>query len=138
MTDFIFPNFAKAIKNEFKDETRWELEFADFKLAETNDYVFLHLSPESRQKMFDIHEQAFRATKDIGSETPNGKFRHFPYDPHISIIKIEPEQAMKALSEIQKNMSGVQMPVTKYEITKQIDDENGFANFPIICEIDLK
>lgn len=138
VTESDFPRYIEALQNEFKNDAKWELEFSDFRLAATGDYIFLHLSPESTKKMFEIHERALKATTDIGTEIPPGKFRHFSYDPHISIIKLEPENATKALSAIQKDMLGVKMPVTKYVLTKQTDDEKGFSNFPVVCEIGLK
>lgn len=105
------PNFIEALVNEFKNDTSWELEFADFRPAKTNDYIFLHLSPESWQKLFDFHERAFLVTKGIGLEIPSGnKFRYFEYDPHISIIKLAPEDMGKAIGFIKEDFLGEKSP----------------------------
>ena len=132
------PRFIEALRNEFKSDTSWELEFADFRQSETNDYIFLHLNPRSQQKLFNLHERAFSATKSIGLEIPSGnKFRHFQYDPHISIIKLTPEDMEAALSLIREDFVGVKMPVMRYVITQQTNDEEGFSYFPVIDEINL-
>ena len=133
------PKFIEALINEFKGDKPWELEFADFRSSSTNDYIFLHLSPASRQKLFELHERAFAVTQDIGLEIPSGdKFRHFEYDPHISIIKLTPEDTDAAIGLIKEDFIGMKMPVTRYVVTQQTDDEKGFANFPVVCKIDLK
>ena len=139
MSEPFSQEFITALKKEFDDDASWWLGFSDFKPAQTNDYIFLHLNAESRQKMFELHERAFRTTRAIGFEKPDsGKFRHFDYDPHISIIKVAPENLEKALATLKNDMSAIKMPVTKYVITRQTDDEKGFATFPIVCEISLK
>lgn len=132
------PKFIEALINEFKNDSAWELEFADFRPAKTNDYIFLHLSTESRQKLFDLHERAFSVTKNIGLEIPSGnKFRYFEYDPHISIIKLTPEDMREAVGFIKEDFVGVKMPVVRYVLTQQTDDENGFSNFPVVHAISL-
>jgi hypothetical protein len=115
------------------------LEFGEFKSSQSGDYVFLHLNDLSRQKLFELHERAFRVVHDIGlEEHSDKKFRHFEYDPHISIIKIEPEKVAEALEQIKNDFRGLKMSVTKYVITRQVDDEKGFSVFPIIKTIELK
>lgn len=47
MGDPLTQEFIDAIRNEFEKDSPWELEFADFRPAQTGDYIFLHLSPES-------------------------------------------------------------------------------------------
>jgi len=130
--------FVEALTKEFENDKSWELEFTDFRPSSTNDYIFLHLSPESRQKLLNLHERAFTVTKNIGLETPSeSKFRHFQYDPHISIIKLAPEDMEAAISLIKEDFVGVKMPVTQYVITQQADDKEGFSYFPVICEVNL-
>lgn len=130
--------FVEALKREFENEKVFELEFADFRQSGTQDYIFLHLSPESEKKITELHERAFRATKGIGLEIQTGnKFRHFDYNPHISIIKLTPEEAAEAIGMIKNDLSGIKMPVTSLYITQQTDNENGFSDFPTIDEIKL-
>ena len=131
--------FVETLKNELQNDTVWELEFADFRISETQDYIFLHLSPESEKRVIDFHNRTFKATKNIGLEIQTGnKFRHFDYNPHISIIKLSQENTEKALNLIEKDFKGVKMPVSCFEITRQTDDEKGFVNFPVIEKIYLK
>lgn len=139
MGESLVLQFINALKNKFSNEEIWELEFSDFGPSITNDYIFLHLNPESKQKLTQLHEHAFEATKCIGlEESSGGRFRHFDYDPHISLIKVGSENIDEALALVKKDMSGMKMPVTQYVVTRQTDNENGFADFPIVCEINLK
>jgi hypothetical protein len=128
--------FIKALKNEFKNDGIWELEFVDLRPSSTQDYIFLHLNPESEREIINLHERAFRATKEIGLEIQTDKkFRHFDYSPHISIIKLTPEEVAEAIGMIKNDFSGVKMPVSSFYITRQTDNENGFSGFPTIDEI---
>ena len=130
--------FIEALKNEFRNDTAWELEFSDFRISDTIDYIFLHLNTDSEQKLINLHNRVLKATKNIGLEVQTGnKFRHFSYIPHISIIKLSPEEADKALNVIRKDFSEIKMRIDCFEITRQTDDEKGFSNFPIIDKINL-
>ncbi|MBI4160282.1 MAG: hypothetical protein HY506_00045 [Candidatus Yanofskybacteria bacterium] len=132
------PQFIKALDKEFEADSVWKLEFADFRPAPTNDYIFLHLSNVSREKLFALHERAFLVTKGIGLEIPSGnKFRYFPYDPHVSLIRLDPQNMPGALQFLRQDLKGERMAVTQYVITRQTDDENGFSNFPEIHKINL-
>jgi hypothetical protein len=96
------------------------------------------VNKDSEQKIIQLHNRIFEATKNIGLEIQTGKkFRHFDYNPHISIIKLSQEEIGKALEIIKEDFSGIKMLVSSLEITRQTDDENGFSNFPVICEINL-
>ena len=132
--------FIEALKNEFNNDNIFELEFGDLSPSDTQDYIFLHLSPESEKKVIELHERAFKATKDIGLEIQTGnKFRrlNYNYNPHISIIKLTPEEVAEAIGLIKNDFSGVKMPVSSFYITRQTDNENGFSDFPTINEIKL-
>jgi len=139
MNDGETDKFIEALKKEFQNETTWELEFSDFGLAETMDYIFLHLSVDSEQKLINLHERAFQATKNIGLEIQtSSKFRPIIiYSPHISMIKLLPEESSDALEIIKNDFSGIKMSVSCFEITKQTDNEKGFSKFPVMCEISL-
>ena len=133
-------NFVEILKNEFKEDKIFELEFTDFRPSDTQDYIFLHLSPESERKIIELHERAFKVTKDIGLEIQTGnKFRrlNYNYNPHISIIKLNPEEVAKAIGMIKNDFSGVRMFVSSFYITRQTDNKDGFSDFPTIDEIKL-
>ncbi len=133
------PVFIEALKEEFENEDKWELEFSDFGVSETQDYIFLHLTKESEQKLIEFHNRAFEKTKEIGLEVQTArKFRNFAYASHISIIKLLPEEVGNALKAIQKDFSGIKMSVTTLEITRQEDTMEGFSNFPVVASIELK
>jgi len=133
-------NFVEILKNEFKEDKIFELEFTDFRPSDTQDYIFLHLSPESERKIIELHERAFKVTQDIGLEIQTGnKFRrlNYNYNPHISIIKLNPEEVAKAIGMIKNDFSGVRMFVSSFYITRQTDNKDGFSDFPTIDEIKL-
>jgi 2'-5' RNA ligase len=130
--------FVNALENEFNKDMQWEIEFAGFGRAETGNYIFLNLTEESRAKLFDLHERTFLATKEIGFEGHNGEAPRYPYDPHISIIKIKAEEIEEALKLLNDDFKGTKMVVKSYEITREELDERGFGNFPRIKEIKLK
>lgn len=131
-------NFVDALVREFSNDTKWELEFSSFSVAETGNYIFLNLNNESRKRLFALHERALTATKGIGMETHSGLPEKYPYDPHISIIKLQSEEVTRALKLIEKDFLGIKISVKIYEIVRQEDKENGFSNFPTIRKINLK
>lgn len=133
--------YVQALAEEFKKDAAWELEFADFQPsdAQIGKYIFLMLSVESRERLIDLHERTFHVTKGIGSEGMEGKAKpKYPYDPHVSVIKVQPEEMTEALKLIKEDFSGIRMPVTRYELTRQKEDEKGFSTFPVMLEINLK
>ena len=130
--------FVRTLAQEFAGEKAWELTFSGFAASETGSYVFLHLSPESREKMFALHLRAMESTRGIGGEGSNGQPPKYPYDPHISIIKLPPEKKTAALARITDDFSHVRMAVTRYEMTREQLRETGFADFPRIGSIELR
>ncbi len=130
--------FADALAKEFGGDTPWELEFADFRPSSTNDYIFLHPTEASRQRLIDMHERAFAVTKHVGlEEQPGGRFRAFAYDPHLSIMKVGAANIATALPLVARDFTGVRMLVTAYDLTRQLDGADGFASFPIIRSFEL-
>jgi len=140
MTESETGAYLHAVAQEFKSEKTWELTLSDFEPsdAQIGKYIFLTLAPESRERMFSLHERLFRATKGIGSEGMHGPTPKYPYDPHISLIKVQPEEMPQAIQLIQEDLGGVVTPVTRYELTRQKEDEKGFSTFPVMLSIDLQ
>jgi 2'-5' RNA ligase len=141
MTESETDAFVQALAEEFKDDKAWELEFASFQPSDAQEgkYIFLTLTLESQRKLFNIHERAFGVTEEIGSEGMEGATKpKYPYHPHVSVIKVQTEEMPEALKLIKEDFSGVTMPVTHYEVTRQKEDEKGFSTFPVVLEINLK
>ena len=85
-----------------------------------------------------MHERALRVTQHIGLEEQTTKrFRSFSYDPHLSIVKLDAARVAAALALLVRDFAGVRMPVATYELTRQTDDETGFASFPVVRTYDL-
>lgn len=129
--------FVSAIKDEFKNEVAWEIEFSDFSLSDDNKYIFLNLSEESGRKMFNIHNRAINSTKEVGAEGMSGNPPRYLYFPHVSIIKLDESDTKKAIKLTQNNFKGRKIRITEYEITRQEEDEKGFAHFPVFATVKL-
>ncbi len=131
--------FVNTLTKEFRDDSSWELTFADFSPSPTNEYIFLNVDKDSQKRLRDMHARAFAVTRGIGTAGQNGiDIPKYPYVPHVSIIKLQPEETEKSLRLIAHELSGITMPVKNLEITTQKDMENGFSIFPIIATIELK
>lgn len=130
--------FVNALKKEFENDKVWELEFSHCSLSKEGNYIFIHFSEESRKKLFELHRRAFKATEGIGYEGQGGLPPKYDYDPHLSVIKLEPTESARAVALINTDFHGVRMAVKLYEITRQQEDENGFSNFPVVGKIFLK
>ena len=62
--------------------------------------------------IIELHKRAFRATKDIGLEIQtSNKFRrlNYNYNPHISIIKLNPEDNIDGFIWIDRNYKNIKM-----------------------------
>jgi len=137
--------FVGALVDEFQNESIWKLEFNYFSIADSisdspseslNSYIFLNLDTQSKQILFDLNSRAIDVTRNITSEL--GTASKYPYEPHISILKVKREEVAEAFKIVLENFLEVKMEVTKYEITRQQRDPNGFSIFPVIGEINLK
>ena len=130
--------FKAALLKEFRNDISWNLEFAGFSISTGKNYLFLNLSNDSRQKLFELHERAFTATENIGNKGQGGLPPKYTYDPHISLIKLLPEDSDAALKLVGDDFAAIKMRILSYEITRQEDTENGFSNFPVLERINLK
>lgn len=137
MTEEESEKFIETIKKEFEQEKAFEIEFDDFTLSSDRRYIFLNLNKPSREKIFKLYNRAMKVAKKIGAEGMQGNPPKYPYFPHISIIKLDEKDACKAIRMILHNLKGRKMLVTKLEITRQQDDDGGFAYFPSISVLDL-
>ncbi len=138
MDELVTENFVKALIDEFSKDEKWELKFSSFSPSETGNYIFLNLDKKSKEIIFSLHERALAITKGIGLKSQGGLPPKYIYDPHISIIKLQPEEVFLAMKIISEDFSGITTKVESYEITRQKDNENRFSDFPIIREIMLK
>jgi hypothetical protein len=132
------PDFIEALKVEFSKEKSFDITFTSFAPAETGNYIFLNLDTESREKILTLSRRAFQATKGIGFEGHGGTAPKYPYDPHISIIKLENGNIDKALSLINCDFSSITMTVEGFELTRESLNEQGFGEFPIVARINLE
>ncbi|MFA6495034.1 MAG: 2'-5' RNA ligase family protein [Candidatus Paceibacterota bacterium] len=130
--------FIQALSGEFSEDRAWDLAFVGFSPSETGDYIFLNLSEESKETLRALHKRALATTKGVGFEGIGGLPPKYAYDPHISIIKLQPKEVSLAMEIIGGGFSRAAMKVNSYEVTRQENDKLGFGNFPALKEIRLK
>ena len=138
MRAVITDNFVKALYKEFSAEKPFEITFTRFESAETGNYIFLNLDTESREKLFALSERAFQVTRGVGFEGHGGLAPKYPYDPHISVIKLETEEINHALGLINKDLSNLKMRASAFEITRGQLNDKGFGEFPVVATINLQ
>ena len=129
--------YAKLLIQEFKNDKPWKLEFSHISPSQTKNYIFLFPTKESQEIILSLRKRAIAATIGVGSEESNGDFIKYLYEPHISLIKLDPSEIDPALKLININFDSLKMIVNKYEITRQDQIENGFSNFPVIGKINF-
>ena len=125
----VVDEYISVLERYFEDMEKFELELSSFGASKTGNYIFLNFTDETRNKIYDLNDEAKRATKGIGEETPGGLPPKYPYDPHISIIKLEESQVELALELLNDEFDIPTMLVRKLEVTVEHRDETGFATF---------
>ena len=130
--------YKKEIENIFEEYKKFSIIFTTFSPSVTGNYIFLNLDQESKKRIIELNRYIKDNTKDIGFESPKNLPPKYPFDPHISIIKLEEYQIQRALNLINENFNNVSMAVTEFELTVEKRDEKGFAYFPVELIINLK
>ena len=130
MPQNLVEEYTKTIEDNFSKIPAFTITLTEFAPSPTNNYIFLNIDEESRKTIFELNRKIKEVTKGIGNESPKGLPPKYPYDPHISIIKLEEYQIKKALQLLNENFSNVQMIVESFELTVEKRDESGFASFP--------
>ena len=121
--------YLPVIENNFKDLEKFKLEFSGFNASDTGNYIFLNFSKETRENIFDLNNKTKKVTKGIGDETPGGLPSKYPYDPHISIIKLEESQVELALELLNDEFDISTMLVEELEVSVEHREETGYATF---------
>lgn len=122
--------YIPIINKQFKDIKAFDIEFTKFEPSPTGNYIFLNLSKNTRDHISKLNEEVKRISKGIGNESPKGLPPKYPYDPHISIIKLESYQIQEALNMLNDEFKVSSMKVDELELTVEKRDETGFASFP--------
>lgn len=131
MPQNLVDEYTKIIKENFSNLPSFTITFTEFAPSPTNNYIFLNLDEQSRNTIFELNRKIKEVTKRIGNEALNGLPPKYPYDPHISIIKLEEYQVEKALQLLNESFNNVQMTVESFELTVEERDHTGYASFPV-------
>jgi len=113
------------------------LNFTKITESSNRKYIFLNPDQETKETITSLRERALEATKGIGLETIDGTPAKYPFDPHISIIKLDPSEVSLAMEIIGNDFEPIETDAELYEISKQDGGEDGFFHFPIVKEISL-
>jgi 2'-5' RNA ligase len=138
MVKDVSDEYVEVVAEELKEIKQFALTFAGFAPSETNNYIFLNFEEASKNNIFELNKHILTATKKYGNETPGGLPARYPFDPHISIIKLKPFEVKKALHAIRDDFAGEKMLVTELEITRENRREDGFGEFPVVAKIKLQ
>jgi hypothetical protein len=130
--------------------SKFTITFADFKLSDDQKYILLDLDQDSYKKIMEIRkkfeQETFgKFTVEIPdkylekwgsySEEEKAKLRNtgspYIYEPHISIVKFEPEIAKMAIEEIDKQVFlNKSFVVEEFHISGQSEDPDN--QYPIL------
>lgn len=128
-------DFIEALVSEFCNQKPFDIAFTKFEASSTGNYIFLNLDQPSREKIFELSRRAFNATVGIGNEGQGGNPPKYPFDPHVSVIKLNPNDMKKALTLVNKKTVNFCMTVTNFEITRELSDGSGYSKFPVVATI---
>jgi hypothetical protein len=130
--------YTNCIRENFLENKKFEIEFDSFKIAETNNYIFLEPTMESKKYILELRKAALEKSKGIGFETPMNQPALFQYDPHISIIKCPSDKIEAILKEINNDLISISGIVEVLFVSREKRRSDGFGDFPEILTIDLK
>jgi hypothetical protein len=145
-------NRAKRVIGEMKPFT---LVLGDIGLSEDQRYVFLNFREDSETFLINLHNQLFNELDFIRNGAIPPKFlKHwceltetekellvktgnkYPFVPHFSLVKLNPEESGQAMGEINTHQfENVEFTVSRLDFTRQDEDKEN--EFPRIATISL-
>ncbi len=128
--------YTEVINRTFNNLQTFTIKFTKLEPTTSGKYIFLNLETKSREYILELNTKTRAATKGIGNETIDGLPTRYPFDPHISIIKLEPHETQKAL-DLLDQIELAPMLIQQLEVSVESRDENGYATFPIKLVLNL-
>lgn len=130
--------FVNVITTSSSNEKAYLLNFQSIIKAELGTYIFLEPDVSSRNRLIELREKALIKSKGIGFETPNNEPAKYPYEPHISIIKLaNSEEVSSTLHFLVSEFIPIQTTIRALYISKEARRADGYADFPTIATINL-
>lgn len=134
-TGDVTEDFTRKLNDEFSGVHPFEITFAGCSASESGEYLFLDLDDTSAEFLSGLHRHADDATKGIGSGGKEGTAARFAYTPHVSLIKLLPEESQAALAALRGELQGLKSRVST--LTVSVDDEDMPGEIRVIHEIPL-
>jgi 2'-5' RNA ligase len=135
-TGDVTEDFTRKLSDEFRDVHPFEITFAGCSASESGEYLFLDLDDTSSEFLSVLHHRADDATKGIGSGGKGGEPARFSYTPHVSLIKLLPEESQAALVALRSELQGLKSRVST--LTVSVDAEDRPGEIRVIHEIPLR
>lgn len=130
--------FTKQFMGEFKNNKKTEIVFTHFSMRESG-YIFLEPDLPSKKLFKGLHSRALRHAKKLGYEGYTiGRVHQYPFNPHLSVIKLDPEKISKAFDAVKNRKFEIKMPVNEYILGRQVRKKNGLDNFKTLGTIKLQ
>ena len=128
--------FMEKLVDEFSHEQPFTLMLSNFSASPSGEYIFLNLSEFSNEILTGMNQRAANATKEIGTGVPDGASARYLYFPHISLIKLLPEESALALGLLHDQLVNIQFHATELTIT--VDDASHEGVIKVIRKIPLQ
>jgi len=131
--------YVTSLLGTFTDTPAFVLRVEAITKASQGTYLFLDLDTKSKQHLVEMRATALTATKGIGYETPHNEPARYQYDPHISLVKLfDHSQLNGALKLLAGKFSPIETVIDSLYITKESRRADGYADFPVIEQIQLE
>ncbi len=99
--------FMEKLVDEFSHEQPFTLTLSNFSASPSGEYIFLNPSEFSNEILTGMNLRASKATKEIGTGGPDGATARYSYFPHISLIKLLPEESASALGLLHNELADI-------------------------------
>jgi hypothetical protein len=145
--------FVDACTKAVLGTKKFKVTFDHFELSEEKKYIFLNLDRSSEEKILDLRKKFEKETEEkfkieipqkyleIWDSFTNAEKERLKdcgsphqFEPHISIVKLNPEDSGKALEEAKGcDILGKSFEIKKFQISGQSEDPDN--QYPVLKEI---
>lgn len=145
--------FVAACTKAVAETKKFVVTFDHFKLGKDKKYIFLNLDKSSEKKILSLRKRFEKETKgkfkieipekylekwDNYTKTEKDRLRNsgspHKFEPHISIVKLNPQESEKAFEETRKcDILKKSFEVSRFYISGQSEDPNN--QYPVLKEI---
>lgn len=128
-------HFVRVLSDEFKEDRPQTITFSACVISVSGTSLFLVPDAPSRAALMLLHERALRVAGMIGNAESGGAPERYPFEPHITLIKVAPEHAGEAREFVGDRLNGLTTSVESYHIT--VDDPDRTGAFVVVASLSL-